>query len=232
MNCIAIDDSANALELIRIHCSKIPFLELRGVYSSALAAVEILKEESIDLIFLDVEMPDVTGIQFVRSLEEKPLVILTTAYPNYALEGFEINAIDYLLKPIGFERFLKAANRAYKQYSLATSPAIDISSSAPNSYILFKGTHETLRIPEHDITIIESQGNYVKVFLRESKSFMSLMTMTEVQKKLDETKFFRCHRSFIIALDHVQSYNNYQVKINDRVIPLAKGYRKAFQERM
>ncbi len=230
MNCIAIDDSANALELIKIHISKTPFLKLMGTYQAAPEALEVINRGQVDLIFIDIQMPDISGMEFVRSLGTQPLVVFTTAYSEYAVEGYEVNAIDYLLKPISFERFLKAANKAFEHYKVNQTNDGLKPVGKPAKHVFFKSGHELMKLNVSDIAYVESKSNYIKVHLITGSSIMSLMTMQEAMEKLMGHSFFRCHRSFIISLDHLTSIASHEVKIGSVTVPVGKRYRSEFQK--
>ena len=233
MNCIAIDDSSNALELMKIHIEKIPFLNLLGLFQSAVDAIEIINSNEVDLVFIDIKMPGISGIQFVKSLERQPQIIFTTAYSEYALEGFEANAVDYLLKPITFERFLKAVNKAAVFYNLSNQIVKKSNFlKIKEKYVFFKSGTEIHRLPIEEITYLESQGNYVKVHMLNNTTIMSLMTMSEALAKLNDDIFFQCHRSYIVSLHQIDVISSYRVKIGNSTIPIGKKYRIQFQKKI
>lgn len=232
MNCIAIDDSENALELIKIHIEKIPFLTLVGVYKSALEAVPAINSSTIDLIFLDIEMPDIGGLQFTRTLDQLPPVIFTTAYKEYAIEGYEVNAVDYLLKPVSFERFFQAANKAYDQHRLKKGSGPAEAQPPRLKHVLFKTGTETRRVALDNIAFLESKGNYMKIQLLDGTNFMSLMTMSEALSKLESHPFQRCHRSYIIALRHIAIIRTHEVQIGSETIPVGVSYRDALKKKL
>ncbi|MFC2119090.1 LytR/AlgR family response regulator transcription factor [Bacteroidota bacterium] len=237
INCIVIDDEPVAIEILRDYIQKTPFLELLNSFRNPLKALEYLKEHKVDLIFLDINMPDLSGIQFLESLIHHPLIIFTTAYSQYAVESYEYDAIDYLLKPIEFVRFIKAANRALEHLKLkAKESYTDIRSTENNTkgkddLILIKsGTHlHKIRLTE--ILYIQGAGNYVIYFTAEKK-IMSLMSMNETINKLQSDVFIRIHKSYIINTDHVEVIEKEQVKINNKFIPIGETYRNGFLNKM
>ena len=233
MNCIVIDDSANALELMKIHISKVPYLNLVGAYQSALEALEAINSNKIDLIFTDIDMPSISGMQFVKTIKTDVLIIFTTAFSEYALEGYEVNAIDYLLKPISFEKFLSASNKALEIHK-RLKPVQETSEStlAEDKHVLFKSANEFHRLLMDDILFLESKGNYIKTQLINGEELMSLMTMKEALDKLKEGRFFRCHRGFIISLDHIGKISSHEVDIEGHKIPVGKSYRSELQRIM
>jgi len=233
MNCIAIDDSSNALELMMIHIEKIPFLNLKGLFHSAIDAIEVINTNTIDLVFIDIQMPEITGIQLVKSLERQPLIIITTAYSEYALEGFEVNAVDYLLKPINFERFFKAVNKAAILYRLNNQ--MNTGYDAPKikqEHVFIKSGNEICRILIKEITYIKSEGNYIRINMVNNTSVLSLMNMREALEQFRSDMFFRCHRSYIISLHHLKVISSFQMKIHNTVIPIGKNYRVSFQKKI
>jgi two-component system, LytTR family, response regulator len=228
IKCIAIDDEPVALDIIRDYVNKIPFLDLLGTYRNALQALEFLQNVKVDLIFLDINMPDINGIQFFKSLKFKPKIIFTTAYPEFAVESYELDAIDYLLKPIEFERFLKAANKVTDQQALE---AHAISNTNANDFIVLKSGTKAYKIDYSDIMFIEGSGNYLTFHTSLSK-IMVLMSMNEALQILPESMFVRVHKSFIISLNYVSVIENHQVQIKDRKIPVGSYYRGSFLLKM
>jgi DNA-binding LytR/AlgR family response regulator len=196
---ITIDDEPLALKLVSDYVGKTPFLELVGSFENPLDAIEFLSHEEADLILVDIQMPELTGIEFIRSLENSPKVIFTTAYEKYALEGYKLNAIDYLLKPFSYEEFLVAAQKARKQAELETNsyPSVEASSQ----FLFLKSEYKIRRINFNDILYIEGLKDYIKVYTTgEDKPVLSLNSMKSLEQKLPETKFMRVHRSFIVKL--------------------------------
>ena len=226
MKCIAIDDSANALELIKIHISKTPFLILKGLFQSAPKSLDIIHEGNIDLIFIDIQMPDITGLEFIKGLAVKPLVVLTTAYSEFALKGYEVNAIDYLLKPISYEKFLNAANKAYQHYTLLSGNKSVQKIDKEFKFVVFKSGNTLHNINIKEILFLESKGNYIVLYFANGTALTTLMTMEKALEKLKKGNFLRCHRSFIIALDHISTLSTDELTIGSHVVPIGKNYRQ------
>jgi DNA-binding LytR/AlgR family response regulator len=226
---IAIDDEPLALRLVSDYISKTPFLELEGSFDNPLDAIEFLTNHPVDLIFVDIQMPDLTGIEFARSLENAPKIIFTTAYEKYALEGFKLNAIDYLLKPFSYEEFLKAAQKARKQTELeiGSSPSIEVN----NQFLFLKSEYKIRRINFNDILYIEGLKDYIKVYTKgEDKPVLSLNSMKSLEQKLPEEKFMRVHRSFIVNLDRIDTIERSRIIFGKTYIPVSDQYKDKFQE--
>ena len=226
IKCIAIDDEPVALDIISDYITRIPFLELLYTYRNALQAIEFLQNNQVDLIFLDINMPEINGIEFFKSLNTKPKVIFTTAYSEFAVESYELNAVDYLLKPIPFERFLKAINKI--QSSQATNIKTDsLPKNNSNNSIILKSGSKSYKIKSEKILYIEGSGNYL-TFYTSDKKLMVLMSMNEALSLLPESVFSRIHKSFIVALNHIKVIENHQVHINEVKIPIGKYYKESF----
>lgn len=206
-----------------------PSLLMIGAFDNPLDAIDFLSTQSVDLIFVDIQMPDLTGIEFARTLENAPKIIFTTAYEKYALEGFKLNAIDYLLKPFSYEEFLKAAQKARKQSELEASA---LSSIEANSQFLFlKSEYKIRRINFNDILYIEGLKDYIKVYTTgEDKPVLSLNSMKSLEQKLPETKFMRVHRSFIVNLDRIDTIERSRIIFGKTYIPVSDQYKDKFQE--
>jgi two-component system, LytTR family, response regulator len=207
IRCIGIDDEPPALELIKEYVSRFSQLKLLQVFDDAVAGNEFLKKEKIDLLFIDINMPDISGLDLVRSLEEPPMIIFTTAHKKFAIDGFELNAIDYLLKPVSFERFEKAVNKAIEYFEYKKKPA-----DLPDSLFVY-AEYRMIKIPLGDIEYIESLEDYIRIHIRNAKPVMSLLTMKKVLEKLPAPAFRRIHRSYIIAVDKVKSVLNRKVML-------------------
>jgi two-component system LytT family response regulator len=226
LKCIAIDDEPLALKLIRGFATRVPALNLVHTFTDAITGAEFLRNNPVDLLFLDINMPDISGIDLVHSLKEKPLIIFTTAYKNFAFEGFELEAIDFLLKPISFDRFSKAVQKALEVYTLKQ---IQFSSN-PESLVVFS-EYQRLKIPVTDIEYIESSEKYVKIHLAKSKPILSLMSLSKIMEKLPEDKFKRIHRSFIVPVFKVKAITNQKVQLTSGVkLPIGKTYHNFIQE--
>lgn len=231
MNCIAIDDEALALELIEDNIKKVPFLHLVKTCQSAFEAIEIMNQQPVDLLFLDIQMPDINGIKFLKSVSQKPMVIFTTAYDKYAIEGYELDVIDYLLKPIPFDRFLKAVNKAYdlfylKNYSPQINPNKQFNGKSPD-FIFVKADYSMVKINFDDILYIEGLKDYIKIYAG-GKPVLTLTSLKSIEEKLPSDKFIRVHRSFIISLSKIKSVQKSIVKIGEKEIPLGDSFRDQF----
>lgn len=233
MNCIIIDDEPLAVELLEDFVSKIPNLKLVSSCSNAIEAVSILQNNKIDLIFLDIEMPEFTGIEFIKSLEVKPLFIFTTAYSHYAIEGFNLNAVDYLVKPIPFHRFLKAVNRAQEIYLLKKEenpPSIKTLSS-PN-FIFVKSDYENIKLNFEDIKYFEGLKDYIKIFSTSHKPILTLSNFKKIEEKLPEELFIRVHRSYIVSLKYINSVQRNRILIDGVRIPIGQNYKDEFLKKI
>jgi DNA-binding LytR/AlgR family response regulator len=227
MKCIAIDDEPFALELIAGYIQRTPFLELAGTFTNPFKAISFLMNTRVDLIFLDINMPELSGIQLLKSLSSTPKVVFTTAYSEYGAESYDYNAVDYLLKPVKYERFLKAVNKV-----------IDISSKENvknetikehDDFIYVKSGTQTIKLPVDEILYIEGAGNYMTFFTLNRK-IMSLFSMNELIRLLPCDKFVRIHKSYIIAIKHINVIEKSRVIINKVPIPIGITYREHFSK--
>jgi DNA-binding LytR/AlgR family response regulator len=230
LNCIAVDDETLALDLIEDNIQKVPFLNLVKRCKNPFEAIEVLQKEDIDLIFLDIQMPGITGVQFLQSLTNSPMVIFVTAYQQYALEGFNLNVIDYLLKPIDFERFLKAVNKASELHNLKHKSLVNESfTESKNNTIFVNADYSLVKIKTDEITYVEGLKDYVKIHLNSSnRPIVTRMTMKSVEEKLPANEFFRVHKSFIVSLDKIESIRNLKIKIGNAQIPVSESYSEEF----
>jgi two-component system, LytTR family, response regulator len=220
VRCIAIDDEPPALMLIKEYAAQCPGVQLLQTFDDAITGGEFLRQNSIDLLFIDINMPDITGLDLVRSLEEKPMIIFTTAHKKFAIDGFELDAIDYLLKPISFDRFSKAVNKAteYFEYKMKPKPE-----EAENLFVYAE--YRMVKIPLIDIEYIESLEDYIRINLTTGKPVMTLMTMKKVLEKLPASKFKRIHRSYIVSPNKVKSILNRKARLNSSVeLPISDSY--------
>lgn len=227
---IAIDDEPLALQLVNSYIAKTPFLESVSSFDNPLDAMEFLSANPVDLIFLDIQMPDLTGIEFSRILENKPKIVFTTAYAKYALEGFKVDAVDYLLKPFSYEEFLTAARKAEKLIKLEKA-AQNEEVEANNEFLFLKSDYKIRRINFNDIRYIEGLKDYVKVYLQnEPKPVMSLSSLKALETKLPESKFMRVHRSYIVNLDKIEIIERGRVVFDKTYIQVSDQYKDKFQE--
>ena len=216
MKAIAIDDEPIALEIIKSHASKVPFLELKESFTDAFKALEYLQKNNIDLLFLDIKMPDISGIELLNSLPQKPLVIFTTAYTEHAVASFELDAVDYLLKPFSLSRFIKGCNKAFELYNFRNSAEI-----ADHLYV--KTGYEQVKLLYADILYAEATGNYV-TFVLKDKSILSRSTFVEAANLLPTNKFVRVHRSYIVSISKIDKVERHQLTINETKIPVSEAY--------
>ena len=230
MNCLIIDDEDLAIDVIKKHVERIPFLNLITTTTSAFDAIEIIESQQIDLLFIDIQMPELTGLELLKSLSKKPLVIFTTAYPDYALQSYEYDAVDYLVKPIPFDRLLKAANKAKTRLS-GNQPAIPPTEEKTSSenYIFVKTDYKTVRIDLDEIHFIESMKDYVTFHL-ENESIRSLLSIKSVEEQLPKDKFVRIHRSFIIVPEKIQEIERNTLLINNQRLSVGTNYKDVFKE--
>jgi len=230
---IIVDDEPLAQDVLETYVEKFPELSLVQKCNNALEANEVLKNQDIDLMFLDIQMPQLTGIDFLKTLTRPPLVIFTTAYPNYALEGFELNALDYLLKPISLERFIKAVNKAVEQIKLQRNEPGSASSNAAEGgdhpdYIFVKADKKLIKVNYHDIIYIEGLKDYV-IIRMENQRVITLQTMKSLEDKLPAPRFKRIHRSYIINIDKINAIVGNMVEVMEKNqpkhLPIGKNYR-------
>ena len=220
LRAIAIDDEPVALTVIKNLSAKISFIDLTAVFTDAFKAIEYLQEEKIDLLFLDIKMPDISGIELLQSLSNPPMVIFTTAYSEHAVQSFELNAIDYLLKPFSLTRFLKACNKAHEQWQLRQPNEIN---SPEPAFIFIKSGSELIRVDVNDILYVESNGNYLQ-FVLPARKITSRLTMNEAQALLPASKFIRIHRSYFVAKQQVSKIDNNSVWIDQAEFPIGEAY--------
>lgn len=227
---IAIDDEPLALQLVKGYISRTPFLELAATFDNPLDAMEFLQENEVELIFLDIQMPDLTGTEFTRILGGSYKIIFTTAYEKYALEGFRLEAVDYLLKPFHYEEFLKAARKAEKLIRLERAEKGQ-EITANNEFLFIKSEYKIRRINFNDIRYIEGLKDYVKVYLvSETQPVMSLSSLKSLEEKLPKTKFMRVHRSYIVNLEKIETIERSRIVFGKVYIPVSDQYKEQFQE--
>ncbi|WP_205502543.1 LytR/AlgR family response regulator transcription factor [Rufibacter psychrotolerans] len=218
MKAIAIDDEPIALEIVRSHAAKVPYLDLKADFSDAFKALEYLQKEPVDLIFLDIKMPDISGIDFFNSLSKKPLLIFTTAYSEHAVTSFEMDAVDYLLKPFSLARFIKGCNKAFELFNFRHH-------TEATDHLYVKTGYEQVKVLFEDILYLEATGNYVTFALKE-KNLLSRSTFNEAIGLLPSDKFVRVHRSFVVAVSKIDKIERHQVTLQKKEIPLSEAYRQ------
>ncbi|WP_422361278.1 LytR/AlgR family response regulator transcription factor [Reichenbachiella sp.] len=228
MKCIIVDDEPLAIEVIESYVERIDSLELVGKFRNAIKAFDYIQSgEPVDLIFLDIQMPKLTGIEFLKTLTNPPKVIFTTAYREYALEGFELEVLDYLLKPISFDRFMKAVSKALNQ-----SKEVEISTSAEgDDFIFFKCDKKMIRVGLRDILYIESIKDYVKIKTAE-KEVVTHQKISVLETKLPANHFIRVHRSFIINIPKIESYSASEIELNNESIPVGRNYKVEVMDKL
>lgn len=235
IRCLAIDDEPLALAQLTNYIEKVPFFKLTKACSNAMEALEWLTTESVDLIYVDINMPDISGLDFVKSLRHKPLVIFTTAYAEYAIEGFRVEAFDYLLKPIGFSDFLRSANRAAQQMALAeaknnpTNEGGKPTETNQEGYLFVKADYKMLRIDINKILYVESQSEYVRIYLDNDKPIMTLLSMKALEERLPSDRFMRVHRSYLVNSAKITAVANNRIIIGrETYIPIGNQYKERF----
>ena len=232
IRCIAIDDDAHALGMIENHIAKVPFLELLKTFDNAFDAIEYMDGEKVDLIFTDVEMPALTGLEFLGSLRQRPCSVIVSEQEQYAVEAFNLEAIDYLLKPFTFERFLKAVNKVREQIRLKTPVQTSTQGKKPErEFIFIKSDYKTIRININDILFIEGLKDYVKLHTTE-KPVLSLLSLRALELGLPSERFIRVHRSYIVALNKIDIIEKSRIKIGQHMITISEMYRDAFLNRI
>ncbi len=232
MKCIIIDDEPLAIDVLTDYCEKIDFLGVEGTFTNPLDAISTITEKKIDLIFCDIEMPQMSGIDFIGSLENRPLFIFTTAYSQYAVEGFDLNAVDYLVKPIPKHRFIKAVSRAKELLSHKKAPVqSNVFSSIGETnesqkFIFVKAEYESIKINLDDIKYIQGLKDYLKIHIVDTnKAILTLMSFREILEKLPSGQFIRVHKSFIVNVDFIKTIQRNKIVIDDVRIPIGESYK-------
>lgn len=236
LKCIAIDDEPLALRQISAYIAKIPYLELAATFNNAIEAQQRLASERVDLIFVDINMPDLNGVNFVRALTDRPMVVFTTAYSEYAIDGFKLDAVDYLLKPFSFADFSRAAAKANSLYELRQGrlPAQPDSDSEATpkdrEYISVKADYKVSLVRIADIVYIESEGEYVRMHLCDGSTITTLFRLKNMEAALPSEQFMRVHRSYIVNLRAIRSYVRGRIFLSDtEYVPIGENYKEAFQ---
>lgn len=228
MKCIAVDDEKFVLDLLVDNIQKVPFLKLVARCKNALEAAEVLHREPVDLIFLDIQMPGLNGLQFIKTLQQPPMVIFVTAYSEHAVEGFELNAVDYLLKPVSFERFMKACNKAYERFNLQQkTPAKD---DKPGYFFVYV-EYNQVKVAVDEILYIEGMKDYAKIYLSTTaKPVITKMSLKNIEEKLAGYRFVRIHKSYIISADKVSAVKRDLICIGNTELPLSDFYKPAVEQ--
>ena len=236
IKCLIVEDEELARDLLEKFISKVPHLELVAKCENPLKAMPVMQEHTIDLLFLDIQMPELTGVEFLKMLPTKPTVVFTTAYPSYALEGYQLNVTDYLLKPFSFERFLQAVNKASEMIRLkalnqtSTNPAI--TQETTKDYMLIKSEHKILKVQYADIRYIESMREYAAYHTTTHGRILSLMSLKQLEKDLPTTQFIRCHKSYIINIKEVIGLEGNQVLMGEDKLPIGASYKEVVLKRV
>jgi len=227
LNCVAIDDEPLALQLLTQYISKLPTVKLLEIFEDAVSASEYIQNHQVDILFVDINMPDISGVDLVRTLVNKPIVVFTTAYKQFAYEGFELEALDYLLKPIDFNRFNRAVEKAVDFYRYKNA---EEKNDLPESLYVYS-EYRMVKIALDKIEYIESMEDYIKINLNDqSKPVLTLMPLKKILEKLPESKFLRIHRSYIVATDKIKSIHNKKVELSALELPIGKSYNDAVME--
>jgi DNA-binding LytR/AlgR family response regulator len=226
LTCIAIDDEPKALEVIERYCQKISVANLKATFREPLKAIEFLNREKVDLIFLDINMPDISGMQLLQTLSPRPLIIFTTAYSQYAVESYALNALDYLLKPVTFERFLMAVNRAAAALSSKSPSGPD-----EDAAVFIKSGPQTHRVKVSEIRYLEKNGNYITVHLKDGHILIR-ENMGDIFDLVPATDFVRVHKSYVVSIRHISMIEVHQLMVNGEKIPIGSTYRDSLRERL
>lgn len=228
LKCCVIDDEPLASQLIASYIEKTPFMQLVGTYSSAQEAIRIILEDQIDIVFLDIQMPQLNGLEFAKIIPQHCRVIFTTAYDKYAIQGFKVDALDYLLKPVSYDDFLAAANKAQRWVQTVRNCG---GNASTRDYIIVKSEYRLIQIPCADILFIEGLKDYVKIYVNdEQKSIMTLMNMKTLEQSLPASQFMRVHRSFIVNTSKIKIIERNRIVFNNRYIPISDTYKQAFSD--
>jgi len=225
INCAIIDDEPLAAELLASYAKKTPFLNLIGSYNSAVTAMKELRDNPADLLFLDIQMPELSGLEFAKILPKQTRIIFTTAFQQYAIEGYKVNAIDYLLKPIAYEDFVKAANKALDYFATEAKQE----AYREDRFMFVKSDYKLVRISLDDILYIEGLKDYVRIYLENGEKIMSLMNMKKVEDYLPHPEFMRTHRSYIVHMTKVHSIDRFRIVFGDAYIPISDSYKEEAQ---
>jgi len=220
LSCIVVDDEPVARKILREFIAQVPFIDMQGEFESAMKAETFLKNNATDIIFLDIEMPKVSGLQLLEKMDVEALVIITTAFPKYALEGYELDIIDYLLKPIAFGRFLKAVQKAKDYYQMRHTATATLQPS----YIFVKSDKRIEKIELADILYVESTGNYVTIYT-ESKKIIAYLTMKSIEPQLPLNEFIKIHQSYLVNCSKIDAIEGNEIKIDSRSLPISRNYR-------
>ena len=226
INCAIIDDEPLAAGLLKSYAERTPFLSLRGTYGSALEAMKELRDNPAQLLFLDIQMPELSGIEFAKILPQETKVIFTTAFQQYAVEGYKVSALDYLMKPISYEDFLRAANKALEWFSVSLKKDVYFR----DRFMFVKSDYKLLRVSLDDILFIEGLKDYVRIYLTNGDRIMSLMNMKKLEDYLPRPEFLRTHRSYIVHMTKIQLVDRFRIVFGEQYIPISDSYKEDVQQ--
>lgn len=227
LNCVIIDDEPLAAELLASYAEKVPFLALLGTYNSATEAIKTIREKKVDLIFLDIQMPELSGLEFARIIGSETRIVFTTAFSQYAIEGYKVNALDYLLKPISFEKFLGVAQKALNYFEEQNK----LQTMKDDRFIFIKSEYKLQKVNFDEILYVEGVKDYVKFYIKDNtKGIMSLMNMKKVEEYLPQPEFMRIHRSYIVHMPEVKLIDRFRIVMGDQYLPISESYKDNVQK--
>lgn len=232
LRCLLIDDEPPALKVLARYISSIDGLEIAGQCSNAIEALGVLRHKTVDVIFLDIKMPRILGTEFLKNLSHPPKVIFVTAYREYAVDGFELDAVDYLVKPVSFERFFKAITKLNRLLGGEATDTVTSIAPAAAAFVYLKVDKDMKKVFVNDIGYIESWKDYVMVYLNDGKHFLAKQSITAMENLLSEHKFLRVHRSYLVSLEKISGYNGLSVQLGGQEIPIGRLYKQAVMERL
>ncbi|MEO6611067.1 MAG: LytTR family DNA-binding domain-containing protein [Chitinophagaceae bacterium] len=232
LRCLLIDDEPPALKVLASYISHINGLEIAGQCKNAIEALDVLNKKTVDVIFLDIKMPKILGTEFLKNLSHPPKVIFITAYRNYAVEGYELDAVDYLVKPVSFERFFKAITKLNRMMGQETVATTSENKPDPGAFVYLKVEKDMKKIFVNEILYIESWKDYVKLFLANGKNILVKQTISAMENLLSEHKFLRVHRSYMVSLNKISGYNSLSVQLDANEIPIGRLYKQTVMERL
>lgn len=227
LNCIIIDDEPLAAELLASYARKTLFLNLIGVFNSAVEGIKVIRENRVDLIFLDIQMPELSGLEFAKILPKETKIIFTTAFSQYAVDGYKANAVDYLMKPVSYDDFLAGANRALEWFRSVRQSE----NASDDRFIFVKSEYKLVKIMFDDILYIEGLKDYVKIYLTDGREpVMSLMNMKKIEESLPKPEFMRIHRSYIVHMRKIEGIDRFLVVIGNAILPISDSYKTTIQD--
>ena len=232
IRCLLIDDEPPALEVLESHISYINCLEIVAQCKNAIEAINVLHQKPVDLIFLDIKMPKLLGTDFLKNLSHPPKVIFVTAYRDYAVEGYELNAVDYLLKPVSFERFVKAITKVKLTMGQETITMVTDYKSNAEPFVYIKADKNMNKVYINDIVYIESWKDYIKIYLSGGKNLLVKQSLSSMENMLSKHKFLRVHRSYIVSINKISGYKNLSIQINSAEIPIGRLYKQAVMDKL